>query len=73
MLDNSVVGKSCLLQRFVEGHFPRPVKSDPTVRVDFYSRLVETEPGKRIKLLLWDTARQERFRVFILPRFTHQA
>lgn len=36
---------------------------DPTVGVDFFSRLLEIEPGKRIKLQLWDTAGQERFRV----------
>ncbi|EHH23396.1 hypothetical protein EGK_06859, partial [Macaca mulatta] len=35
---------------------------DPTVGVDFFSRLLEIEPGKRIKLQLWDTAGQERFR-----------
>lgn len=36
--------------------------SDPTVGVDFYSRLVEISPGIRVKLQLWDTAGQERFR-----------
>ncbi|KAL7875779.1 hypothetical protein AOLI_G00107420 [Acnodon oligacanthus] len=33
-----------------------------TIGVDFFSRLVEIEPGKRIKLQIWDTAGQERFR-----------
>ena len=36
--------------------------SDPTVGVDFYSRLIEVSPGTRVKLQLWDTAGQERFR-----------
>jgi len=44
------------------GNFPGPLHSDPTVGVDFFSRLVEIEPGKRVKLQLWDTAGQERFR-----------
>ncbi|XP_034265451.1 ras-related protein Rab-39A [Pantherophis guttatus] len=62
VLGDSTVGKSCLLHRFTEGRFPGPMHCDPTVGVDFFSRLVEIEPGKRIKLQLWDTAGQERFR-----------
>ena len=36
--------------------------SDPTVGVDFFSRLVNLDCGARVKLQLWDTAGQERFR-----------
>ena len=36
--------------------------SDPTVGVDFFSRLVNLSSGARVKLQLWDTAGQERFR-----------
>lgn len=60
IIGDSTVGKSCLLRRFTEGKFAD--FSDPTVGVDFFARLVEIEPGKRIKLQLWDTAGQERFR-----------
>ncbi|KAG2456564.1 RB39A protein, partial [Polypterus senegalus] len=60
VIGDSTVGKSCLLRRFTEGKFTDV--SDPTVGVDFFARLVEIEPGKRIKLQLWDTAGQERFR-----------
>ncbi|KAJ8267016.1 hypothetical protein GJAV_G00137330 [Gymnothorax javanicus] len=60
VIGDSTVGKSCLLRRFTEGKFTDI--SDPTVGVDFFARLVEIEPGKRIKLQLWDTAGQERFR-----------
>ncbi|XP_060626986.1 ras-related protein Rab-39A [Anolis sagrei] len=62
VLGDSTVGKSCLLHRFTEGRFPGPRHAEPTVGVDFFSRLLEIEPGKRIKLQLWDTAGQERFR-----------
>ncbi|XP_041055310.1 ras-related protein Rab-39B-like isoform X3 [Carcharodon carcharias] len=60
VIGDSTVGKSCLLRRFTDGKFSDV--SDPTVGVDFFARLVEIEPGKRIKLQLWDTAGQERFR-----------
>ncbi|CAI5441297.1 unnamed protein product [Caenorhabditis angaria] len=36
--------------------------SDPTVGVDFYARMIELRPGYRVKLQLWDTAGQEKFR-----------
>nr|XP_002127315.1 ras-related protein Rab-39B-like isoform X2 [Ciona intestinalis]XP_026694922.1 ras-related protein Rab-39B-like isoform X2 [Ciona intestinalis] len=60
LLGDSTVGKSALLRRFTDGCFLEV--SDPTVGVDFYSRLIEISPGTRIKLQLWDTAGQERFR-----------
>lgn len=60
VIGDSTVGKSCLIRRFTEGRFPPA--SDPTVGVDFFSRLVEIEAGKRVKLQIWDTAGQERFR-----------
>ena len=45
---------------FSDGRFAEV--SDPTVGVDFFSRLVNLRPGARVKLQLWDTAGQERFR-----------
>ncbi|XP_073095415.1 ras-related protein Rab-39A isoform X2 [Manis javanica] len=69
VIGDSTVGKSCLLHRFTQGRFPglRSPACDPTVGVDFFSRLLEIEPGKRIKLQLWDTAGQERFRFLLQP------
>uniref|UniRef100_UPI00398F2F81 ras-related protein Rab-39B-like n=1 Tax=Pristiophorus japonicus TaxID=55135 RepID=UPI00398F2F81 len=60
LLGDSTVGKSSILKRFTDGTFSEV--QDPTVGVDFYARLLEIEPGCRIKLQLWDTAGQERFR-----------
>ena len=45
---------------FSDGKFAEV--SDPTVGVDFFSRLVTLNSGSRVKLQLWDTAGQERFR-----------
>lgn len=60
LIGDSTVGKSCLLKYFTDGKFEEAV--DPTVGVDFYARLVEVQPGVRIKLQMWDTAGQEKFR-----------
>lgn len=60
LIGDSTVGKSSLLKYFTEGKTAEI--SDPTVGVDFYARMVELRPGFRVKLQLWDTAGQEKFR-----------
>uniref|UniRef100_A0A0N5AHP0 Ras-related protein Rab-39B n=1 Tax=Syphacia muris TaxID=451379 RepID=A0A0N5AHP0_9BILA len=60
VIGDSTVGKSSLLKYFTEGR--RAEISDPTVGVDFYARMLEPRPDLRIKLQLWDTAGQEKFR-----------
>eukprot|EP00092_Neocalanus_flemingeri_P004223 GFUD01004543.1.p1 GENE.GFUD01004543.1~~GFUD01004543.1.p1 ORF type:complete len:218 (+),score=88.47 GFUD01004543.1:202-855(+) len=60
LIGDSTVGKSSLLRFFSDGKFAEV--SDPTVGVDFFSRLVTVRSGARVKLQLWDTAGQERFR-----------
>ena len=54
------VGKTSLLQRFAEQHF-----SDThitTIGVDFKLRTIQVG-NVRVKLQVWDTAGQEKFRV----------
>lgn len=60
MIGDSTVGKSSLLRYFTEGRSAEII--DPTVGVDFYARMVEIKPNFRVKLQLWDTAGQEKFK-----------
>ena len=61
LIGDSGVGKSSLLQRFIEPHGALPARGLPTIGVDF--RILTKEyGGKRVKLQIWDTAGQERFR-----------
>ncbi|OON17375.1 Ras family protein [Opisthorchis viverrini] len=60
VIGDSMVGKSSFLRTFVEGNFSNVC--DPTVGVDFYSRIVRIRNDKYVKLQLWDTAGQEKFR-----------
>merc|ERR1711976_420033 len=53
------VGKSCLLHQFTERKFMPD--SPHTIGVEFGTRIVEVME-KKIKLQIWDTAAQERFR-----------
>ncbi|KAH7729649.1 Ras family protein [Aphelenchoides avenae] len=53
------VGKTCVVQRFKNGTFIE--KQGTTIGVDFTMRTLVID-GKRIKLQIWDTGGQERFR-----------
>jgi Ras-related protein Rab-1A len=59
LLGDSAVGKSSLLLRFADDTFKENQIS--TIGVDWRIKTVELD-GKRIKLQLWDSAGQERFR-----------
>lgn len=59
LLGDSSVGKSSLLLRFSDDTFKENQVS--TIGVDWKIRTVDLD-GKRIKLQLWDSAGQERFR-----------
>ena len=59
LLGESDVGKSSLLERFINDHFSH---TTPTIGVDMKMRDVIVD-GVRVKLQIWDTAGQERFRV----------
>jgi len=59
LIGDSGVGKSCLLLRFSDDSFTPSFIT--TIGIDFKIRTIELE-GKRIKLQIWDTVGQERFR-----------
>ncbi|BBN12064.1 hypothetical protein Mp_5g17050 [Marchantia polymorpha subsp. ruderalis] len=59
LIGDSGVGKSCLLLRFSDDSFTTSFIT--IIGIDFKIRTIELD-GKRIKLQIWDTARQERFR-----------
>ncbi|MFX0082591.1 MAG: Rab family GTPase [Candidatus Hodarchaeota archaeon] len=56
----SAVGKTSLLNRFVNNEFA--LKYKLTIGVDFLTKTVEYEPSKFVKLHIWDIGGQERFK-----------
>eukprot|EP00002_Diphylleia_rotans_P013880 TRINITY_DN2704_c0_g1_i1.p1 TRINITY_DN2704_c0_g1~~TRINITY_DN2704_c0_g1_i1.p1 ORF type:complete len:220 (+),score=59.41 TRINITY_DN2704_c0_g1_i1:65-724(+) len=60
VVGDSGVGKSNLLTRFVKNEFN--AESKTTIGVEFATRSINTDDGKRIKAQIWDTAGQERYR-----------
>ena len=59
IIGNSSVGKSCMLARYSEGEFPEGQKA--TIGIDFKLRQLDID-GRLVKLQIWDTAGQEKFR-----------
>lgn len=60
LIGDSTVGKTCVLTRFVDGWFK--TDSDPTIGVEFGSKVIKCKSGVTVRLQVWDTAGQESFR-----------
>jgi Ras-related protein Rab-11A len=60
LIGDSSVGKTNILSRFCRDEYIH--NSQSTVGVEFASKVIEIENGKKIKLQIWDTAGQERFK-----------
>jgi small GTP-binding protein len=59
LVGDTKVGKSCILSRFVQGTFDRDMPA--TIGAAFLTKVVTTSTGP-VRLQLWDTAGQEKFR-----------
>ena len=59
-LGDSMVGKTCLILRFLENIFSSNYLS--TIGFDLKKKLVKLDNGEKIKLVIYDTAGQERFK-----------
>ena len=62
LLGDSTVGKSSILRQFKEGSYFPDISL--TVGVDFHAKLIHIG-GHPVKLQLWDTAGQDRFRAIV--------
>ncbi|XP_066575711.1 ras-related protein Rab-10 [Amia ocellicauda] len=58
LVGDSLVGKTCILQRYIDHNFNHSYVS--TIGIDFKVKTLHVN-GKFIKLQIWDTAGQERF------------
>ncbi|KAI1695612.1 ras family domain-containing protein [Ditylenchus destructor] len=59
-IGGDAVGKTCLVQRFTQGAFPKPLPSG-TLGAGFTNKTVKVDSDE-IKLQIWDTPGQERYR-----------
>ena len=59
LVGESGVGKTCLLSMYVKGIIEQTI---PTIAVEFCTKEIELNDGTKIKVQLWDTAGEERFK-----------
>ena len=59
LVGDSGVGKTCLLSMYVKGIIEQTI---PTIAVEFCTKEIELYDGTKIKVQLWDTAGEERFK-----------
>ena len=60
LLGDSSVGKTCFLMRYTDNTFQEIHMS--TIGLDYKLKNVQLEDGKFVKIQIWDTAGQDRFR-----------
>ena len=60
LLGDSSVGKTCILTRYSENTFQEDHLA--TIGLDFKQKNVNLENGKSVKVQIWDTAGQDRFK-----------
>ena len=60
MLGNTSVGKTCLMQRYINETIPK--MTTPTIGVECATKSVRLPDGNSVKCQIWDTAGQERYR-----------
>jgi small GTP-binding protein len=70
LVGDSSVGKTAICKRFCQGDFDQD--EPPTVAVEFGAKTVQVD-DKKIKLNIWDTAGQEKFRSMTRAYFRSSA
>jgi small GTP-binding protein len=60
MIGDSFVGKNCILSKYIKGVFP--TSSDPTIAVEFATKIITVKDRSNIKAQIWDTAGQEKYK-----------
>ena len=60
LLGDCAVGKSCLLLRYCENSFQESHLS--TIGLDFRLKTINLENNRKIRIQIWDTAGEDRFR-----------
>ena len=62
LLGDSEVGKSCFLMRYSDNVFVENYIT--TIGLDYKLKNVKLDSGKTIKVQLWDTAGQDKYRTY---------
>ena len=69
LLGDTEVGKTSIVKSLIEGEFDSECL--PTIGLDKFEKKHCLDGGKEIKLIVWDTSGQERFRSIALKALKH--
>lgn len=70
IVGDASTGKTSLTHRYLSGIFVDSPRL--TIGVDFFSKKIKLDDGKRVKLQIWDFGGEERYR-FLLPTYSKGA
>lgn len=66
LIGDCSVGKTSYLNRFVKGTF---TQHGATMGVDYISKVVTFADGKNVKVTIWDTSGEEKYRALTSAHF----
>jgi len=52
-----------MLSKYIKGIFP--TKTTPTIALEFCAKLIKVSDGTNIKVQIWDTAGQEKYKSIV--------
>eukprot|EP01053_Blabericola_migrator_P001029 Blabericola_migrator_1__1028@NODE_1259_length_4956_cov_202_857435_g848_i1_p4_GENE_NODE_1259_length_4956_cov_202_857435_g848_i1NODE_1259_length_4956_cov_202_857435_g848_i1_p4_ORF_typecomplete_len182_score23_71Ras/PF00071_22/4_1e53Roc/PF08477_13/3_2e24Arf/PF00025_21/2_1e16SRPRB/PF09439_10/3e08GTP_EFTU/PF00009_27/3e06Gtr1_RagA/PF04670_12/3_5e06MMR_HSR1/PF01926_23/7e06FeoB_N/PF02421_18/1_8e05AAA_22/PF13401_6/0_00054Septin/PF00735_18/0_0072PduVEutP/PF10662_9/0_015TniB/PF05621_11/0_017Bac_DnaA/PF00308 len=67
LVGDASVGKTHLISRYTNNTLPKA--PNPTVGVEFSSKVIDLPDGSRVKATIWDTAGQERYRSVVRSHY----
>ena len=67
LVGDSNVGKTNLISRYIKNTLPK--NSNPTIGVEFATRVVPLKSGGTVKAQIWDTAGQERYYAIVSAHY----
>ena len=67
LVGDSNVGKTNLISRYIKNSLPK--NSNPTIGVEFATRVVPLRSGGTVKAQIWDTAGQERYYAIVSAHY----
>lgn len=67
LVGDTSVGKTNLVSRYIKNSLPK--NSNPTIGVEFATRVVTLSSGGTVKAQIWDTAGQERYHAIVSAHY----
>lgn len=67
LVGDTSVGKTNIVSRYIKNSLPK--NQNPTIGVEFATRVVSLQSGRTVKAQIWDTAGQERYHAIVSAHY----